>query len=98
MPELDMTGVPTQECICGCDTFITAVRFDNYRISWYALQGKCYACGNNVTLPCELDRLEPAELTLTCPLCDDDTNTVIVQEDDPILARCQSCCYYYVAA
>jgi hypothetical protein len=97
MPDVDLKGIPTHECLCGCDTFITAVKFDDYHIAWYTLQGKCYACGNMVTLPCEVDRLEPATINLTCPLCEQDTDTRVLQDDDPIIARCDRCTYLYVA-
>lgn len=95
MPDLNLKGLPTHECLCGCDTFITAVRFDDYRISWYTLQGKCYGCGNEVTLPCEVDRLEPATINLECPLCQTDAHTVVLQDDDPAIVRCDQCAYYY---
>lgn len=97
MTAIDLEGIPTHACICGCDTFITAVRFHEYEIAWYTAQGKCYKCGNPVTLPTPDDRLEPATLNLTCELCESDEQTVVVQDDDPTIARCQRCNYYFLA-
>ena len=51
-------GVPTTVCPCGCDQFKAVVMFDaeTFDISWWTLQGHCYACGAMVTLPCPADK------------------------------------------
>jgi Zn finger protein HypA/HybF involved in hydrogenase expression len=97
MTAIDLQGIPTHACVCGCNTFVTAVRFHEYEIAWYTTQGKCYECGSNVTLPTPADRLEPATINLTCPLCENDAHTVILQDDEPTIAKCERCTYLYVA-
>lgn len=53
--KLDLSGIPTHECICGCDAFKTVVRFEEGVIVWYTLTGYCYQCGARVTLPTPAD-------------------------------------------
>ena len=49
---------PTHVCPCGCTIFHTMVQFDNYELSWWYLDGECANCGNQVKLPCPVDRPE----------------------------------------
>jgi hypothetical protein len=60
----DYRGIPTCECLCGCDSFIVLCKFDpeEKMVSWYALDGVCGYCGSLVTLPypdCEDDYDNP---------------------------------------
>ena len=49
---VDASGIPTHACpTCGCEVFKTLVSFAEGEISWYTLQGYCYACHTKVTLP-----------------------------------------------
>lgn len=53
---IDMRGIPTRECVCGCDTFKVLVKFDeDSTIAWYTTSGYCAACGAAVTVPTEID-------------------------------------------
>jgi len=53
---IDATGIPTHECLnCGYNVFLIAVAFEEYDISWWALNGECYSCGSPVTVPCPVD-------------------------------------------
>lgn len=49
----DYTGIPTLQCVCGCDTFKVLIMLDpeDHTISWYTLTGYCYLCGARVSLP-----------------------------------------------
>ncbi len=47
---------PTHACTCGCTVFNTYVQFENYEISWYALDVQCANCGNLIKAPCPLDK------------------------------------------
>lgn len=47
---------PTHACVCGCTVFNTFVQFEDYEISWYALDVQCANCGNLLKAPCPLDK------------------------------------------
>ena len=47
---------PTHVCICGCTMFKTIVAFEDYKPSYYYLEGECLSCDAIVILPCEVDR------------------------------------------
>ena len=49
---------PTHICPCGCGIFNTLVQFEDYNLVWWFLEGECVNCGNQVTLPCPVDRPE----------------------------------------
>lgn len=51
---------PTHACSCGCTIFSTYVQFDDYEISWYALDVQCANCGNLLKAPCPIDKPEEA--------------------------------------
>lgn len=43
---------PTRRCLCGGDMFHMLASFDeDGQLSYYLLDGLCWACGANVTLP-----------------------------------------------
>lgn len=52
---VDQRGIPSHQCLCGCDTFKILAKFEDYEVAWYALQGYCDGCGSPVTVPCPLD-------------------------------------------
>ena len=59
---IDATGIPTHECLnCGGNTFLIVAAFEDYDISWWSLNGKCFGCGLPVTVPCPLDNPENDE-------------------------------------
>lgn len=49
---------PTHACTCGCTVFNTYVQFEDYEISWYALDVQCANCGNLLKAPCPVDKEE----------------------------------------
>ncbi len=49
---------PTHSCSCGCTVFNIYAQFDDYNISWWALDGQCANCGNLVKVPCPVDKEE----------------------------------------
>ena len=49
---------PVHVCICGCTMFKTIVAFEDYKPSYYYLEGECLSCDAIVILPCEVDRPE----------------------------------------
>ena len=49
---------PVHACSCGCTVFNIYAQFDNYEISWWALDGQCASCGNLVKVPCPVDKEE----------------------------------------
>lgn len=51
-PLIDMRGLPTRQCVCGCDTFKVLIKLDDDNsIAWYTLNGYCADCGAAVTIP-----------------------------------------------
>jgi len=60
----DYSGIPTHECICGCNVFKIVAAFEDYEIAWHSLVGYCYGCGAKVTVPCEIDRPEESYVTV----------------------------------
>lgn len=54
---LDLTGRPVHECICGSNMFWIVAVFDDYEISTYFTNAKCFACGSWLTAPTYPDRL-----------------------------------------
>lgn len=52
----DYTGIPTHECICGCNVFKIVAWFEDYEMVGHSLTGYCYGCGAKLTVPCEVDR------------------------------------------
>ena len=55
---MDIRGVPTQVCPCGCEIWNLKVIFDNYEIANYFLDMECANCGTLATAPTPLDRDE----------------------------------------
>ena len=55
---MDIRGVPTQVCPCGCEIWTLKVIFDNYEIATYFLDMECANCGTLATAPTPLDREE----------------------------------------
>ena len=49
---------PTHACSCGCTVFSTFVQFEDYDISWWALDVQCANCGNLLKAPCPVDKPE----------------------------------------
>ncbi len=53
---MDIRGVPTHVCPCGCDVFNLKVIFDNFEIASYFLDMECANCGTLATAPTPIDR------------------------------------------
>jgi hypothetical protein len=53
---MDLCGVPTYVCPCGCDIFNLKVIFYNFEIASYFLDMECANCGTLATAPTPLDR------------------------------------------
>ena len=53
---LDLRGIPTTQCLCGCSVFYALVWFDSDReVGGYILDGLCSDCRALVTLPTPID-------------------------------------------
>jgi hypothetical protein len=52
---MDLRGVPTHVCPCGCDIWNLKVVFDNFEIASYFLDMECASCGSLATAPTPLD-------------------------------------------
>ena len=55
---MDIRGVPTHTCPCGCEIWNLKVIFDNSEIATYFLDMECANCGTLATAPTPLDREE----------------------------------------
>jgi len=55
---MDIRGVPTHVCPCGCEIWNLKVIFDNCEIATYFLDMECANCGTLATAPTPLDREE----------------------------------------
>ena len=55
---MDVRGVPTHICPCGCEIWNLKVLFDNCEIATYLLDMECANCGTLATAPTPLDREE----------------------------------------
>jgi hypothetical protein len=55
---MDLRGVPTHVCPCGCDIWNLKVVFDDFEISSYFLDMECASCGSLATAPTPIDREE----------------------------------------
>lgn len=55
--EMDLTGIPTFACICGCKMFKVTVMWDEETraVGWYDLRQECADCGVITTAPTEID-------------------------------------------
>jgi len=53
---MDFSGTPTHECLCGSNMFWIVACFEDYEISTYFTNAVCFACGNYLTAPTEVDR------------------------------------------
>jgi hypothetical protein len=53
-PDYTWAG-PQHTCLCGNDTLAVAARFDDNKISFYFLDGRCLTCGSYLTVPSEDD-------------------------------------------
>ena len=49
---------PVHACSCGCTVFSIYAQFEDYDISWWALDATCANCGNLVRIPCPVDKDE----------------------------------------
>jgi hypothetical protein len=47
---------PIHICSCGCSVFNVFAQFEDYEISWWALDATCANCGNLVRIPCPVDK------------------------------------------
>lgn len=57
---IDLRGVPTHRCPCGCNIWNVKTIFDDYEIATYFLDMECVSCGSVATAPTPLDRTGPA--------------------------------------
>ena len=55
---MDVRGVPTHVCPCGCEIWNLKVIFDSCEIATYFLDMECANCGTLATAPTPLDREE----------------------------------------
>jgi hypothetical protein len=55
---MDIRGVPTHTCPCGCEIWNLKVIFDSCEIATYFLDMECANCGTLATAPTPLDREE----------------------------------------
>lgn len=53
---MDIRGVPTHVCPCGCDIFNLKVIFEDFEIVSYFLDMECANCGTLATAPTPIDR------------------------------------------
>lgn len=49
---------PIHVCSCGSQVFNVAASFQDYELSWYALDATCFSCGALVIVPCPVDNPE----------------------------------------
>ena len=55
---MDLRGVPTHVCPCGCNIWKLTVTFENFEIAQYMLDMECVNCGSWATAPTPIDRQE----------------------------------------
>jgi hypothetical protein len=55
---LNLRGIPTHSCVCGCDLFLMIASFENCELSFYFTDAQCLDCGALVTLPTPVDNEE----------------------------------------
>ena len=57
--KIDISGIPTSACICGCKVFTINVMWDDEsrEIVWYELRQKCKECGAISTPPTPIDEI-----------------------------------------
>lgn len=55
---MDIRGVPTHACPCGCIIWNLKVVFESCEIATYFLDMECANCGTLATAPTPLDREE----------------------------------------
>ena len=53
---MDVRGVPTHICPCGCNIWNLKVIFYNFEIASYFLDMECANCGTLATAPTPIDR------------------------------------------
>jgi len=53
---MDLRGVPTHVCPCGCYIWNVMVVFEDYEIAQYFLDMECANCGSIATAPTPIDR------------------------------------------
>jgi hypothetical protein len=56
VPGLDLRGIPTHECVCGCNVFLIRAGFEDYDIAFWFTDAHCADCGAPVTVPTPVDR------------------------------------------
>lgn len=52
---MDIRGVPTHVCPCGCNIWNLKVIFDSCEIATYFLDMECANCGTLATAPTPID-------------------------------------------
>lgn len=57
MSNINLQGIPTAQCICGCRWFTLHVCIDpeSYEFLAYSTEGKCYDCGIELTVATPAD-------------------------------------------
>lgn len=55
---LNLRGIPTHRCICGCELFVMIASFEDCEVSLYFTDAQCLDCGALVTLPTPVDNEE----------------------------------------
>lgn len=53
---MDLRGVPTHICPCGCNVWNLKVTFEDFEIAQYFLDMECANCGSLATAPTPLDK------------------------------------------
>jgi hypothetical protein len=54
---LNLKGIPSMACICGCKIFNLRVMWDEEtrEVGWYDLEQSCFDCGALLTAPTPID-------------------------------------------
>lgn len=55
---MDVRGVPTHVCPCGCNIWNIKAIFDNFELASYFLDMECANCGSLATAPTPVDRTD----------------------------------------
>lgn len=57
MSDINLDGIPTAQCICGCSWFTihAVIDHDSYEISAYSTEANCFSCGISLTVATPVD-------------------------------------------
>jgi hypothetical protein len=59
MSDINLAGIPTAQCICGCSWFTlhAVIDSESYEISAYSTEATCFSCGILLTVATPVDLL-----------------------------------------